>query len=178
MSLRKINDELFVSEDPIVKVGRIELAILKAQARVTPRKRARICAHKSEDDPLHEMLIAMSVDSYIHPHMHLGKTESFHVVEGSVDIIIFDKYGDILDIIDLGEPASGQHFFYRLPEGIFHTLLIKSEYLVMHEVTNGPFARERTILANFAPKETDHLLATQYMKSIRNRVSQFFCSNA
>jgi cupin fold WbuC family metalloprotein len=173
MNLRKINDEVFVAEDAIVKVGREELAFLKSQARANSRKRARICAHRSNDDALHEMLIAISADSYIHPHKHLGKSESFHIVEGVVDVVVFDDYGEIVEIIELGDTASGRNFFYRLSDSAFHTLLIRTDYLVVHEVTNGPFLRDRTVLADFAPPESEPSRAAQYMSTVNARAADF-----
>lgn len=173
MNLKKINDEVFVAEDAIVKVGGEELAFLKAQARGNGRKRARICAHKSNDDTLHEMLIAISSDSYIHPHKHLGKSESFHIVEGIVDVVVFDDHGEIAEIIGLGDAASGRNFFYRLSDSAFHTLLIRTDYLVVHEVTNGPFMRDRTVLADFAPMESEKSEAAQYMLKVNARAAEF-----
>src|SRR5215203_4000505 len=125
MNLRKVNAEIFIAEDPIVQCGDAEIAFLKQCALASPRKRACICAHKSNQDPLHEMLIAISAASYIHPHRHLNKSESFHIVEGSVDVAIFDAAGTLKDVIQLGAPGTGRAFFYRLSESAFHTLLIR-----------------------------------------------------
>lgn len=173
MNLKKINDEVFVAEDAIVKVGGQELAFLKMQARANGRKRARICAHKSNDDTLHEMLIAISSDSYIHPHKHLGKSESFHIVEGIVDVVVFDDHGEIVEIIALGDASSGRNFYYRLSDSAFHTLLIRTDYLVVHEVTNGPFLRDRTVLADFAPAESEKNEAMLYMQQVDARAAKF-----
>jgi len=173
MNLRKVNDEVFVALDPIVKIGGEELTFLKAQAGTNGRKRARICAHKTNDDALHEMVIAISADSYIHPHKHLGKSESFHIVEGVVDVVVFDAAGDIAEIIELGDPASGRNFFYRLSESAFHTLLIRTDFLVVHEVTNGPFIKEKTVLATFAPPEDRVEETGVYMTQIARRAAEF-----
>jgi cupin fold WbuC family metalloprotein len=172
MNLRKISEEVFVAEDSIVRLGDEEIAFLKRQAQANVRKRARICAHKSNDDALHEMLIAMSAVSYIHPHKHLAKSESFHVVEGEVDVVVFDDTGTVVDVIQLGAIRSGRKFFYRLAESAFHTLLIRTEFLVVHEVTNGPFDRNRTVLAPFAPTEDELQEARKYMKRLSDAVAQ------
>ena len=172
MNLRKVNEEVFISEDPIVRFGDEEIVFLKRQAQASPRKRARICAHKSDDEPLHEMVIAISAASYIHPHRHLDKSESFHIVEGAVDVAIFDETGVIVDVIELGAPGSGRCFYYRLSESAFHTLLIRSDFLVVHEVTNGPFARGRTVLAPFAPQEDQAEKAREYMTGVSAQVAR------
>ena len=47
MRIRKINDEVYVADEPIVRVGAREIAFLKEKALLSARKRARICAHRS-----------------------------------------------------------------------------------------------------------------------------------
>jgi len=172
MNLRKVNEEVFIAEDPIVRLGDEEIGFLKRQARANARKRARICAHKTNDDALHEMMIAISAASYIRPHKHIDKSESFHIVEGEVDVAVFDEAGTVVDVIELGAIGSGRKFYYRLSESAFHTLLIRSEFLVVHEVTNGPFDRERTVLAPFAPFEDEADRARDYMKRVSDAVAQ------
>jgi cupin fold WbuC family metalloprotein len=173
VNLRKVNDEVFIALDPIVQIGGEEIAFLKRQARANSRGRARICAHKANDDALHEMVIAIAAESYIHPHRHLGKSESFHIVEGEVDIVVFDEGGKIVDIIDMGTVGSGRKFYYRLSESVFHTLLIRTDFLVVHEVTNGPFLRDKTVLAPFAPSESEPGAARDYMAMVAERAGAF-----
>jgi cupin fold WbuC family metalloprotein len=171
MNLHKINDEVFIARDPIVHFGDEEVEFVKHQARTSPRRRARICAHRSNDDALHEMLIAISSASYIRPHRHVGKSESFHVVDGVADVAIFDESGELTNVIALGPPGSGRAFFYRLSQSAFHTLLIRSDVFVIHEVTNGPFAPERTIVAPFAPPEERIEDARRYMQQLAERIA-------
>ncbi len=173
MNLRKVNDEVFIALDPIVKWGGEEIAFLKRTALASPRKRARICAHNTNEDALHEMIIVISAGSYIHPHRHIGKSESFHIIEGEVDVAVFDDAGAIADVIELGPVGSGRQFYYRLSESAFHTLLIRSDCLVVHEVTNGPFARDRTALAPFAPPEEQQDAARAYMRRVAEQVGEF-----
>lgn len=165
-NLEKLNDEVFVARDGIVRIGPADVQFIKTQAAANRRRRARICAHRSGDDPLHEMLIAIAADSYIPPHKHPGKSESFHIVEGAVDIVVFDDEGEIVEVLELGDPATGKPFFYRLGQSAFHTLLIKNEILVVHEVTNGPFSRSLTILPAWAPPEERLDEARSYMDRV------------
>lgn len=169
-AFRKVSDEVFVADEPIVRLGVEQVAFLKAQARSSRRKRARICAHRSNEDALHEMLIAISADSYIHPHKHTRKVESFHIVEGLVDVVVFDDAGAIVDVVELGDITTGRNFYYRLSDSMFHTLLIHNEFLVVHEVTNGPFVANETILASFAPSESQSGDALAYIANVRRAV--------
>lgn len=170
IELDRVNDEIFVARGTVVSLGAAESSFLKQQALSNPRRRARICVHRANEDPLHEMLIAIAPGSYIHPHKHLAKSESFHIVEGLVDVIIFDDSGSVTKIIKLGEPGSGRGFYYRLSESRFHTLRILSEILIMHEVTNGPFDKSQTVLAAFAPSEMDADATRNYMTRLSNEV--------
>jgi cupin fold WbuC family metalloprotein len=172
MNLRRINDEVFVVEEPIVRLGGEAVTFMKEQALRNPRGRARICAHKSDSELLHEMIIALSATSYIRPHKHVGKCESFHIIEGEVDIAVLDNEGSVIDVVELGAPGSGRNFYYRIPEHVFHTLLIRTEVLVVHEVTMGPFERERTVLADFAPAEDERDRVRQYLDYIRGEAAR------
>jgi len=169
----QINEEVFVAQDSIVHFGDEEIAFVKQQARISPRMRARICAHKMNDDPLHEMLIAMSAGSYIHPHKHFGKSESFHIVEGEVEVVIFDENGRITNVLELGILGSGRKFFYRLSEAKFHTLIIHTDFLVLHEITNGPFVRDNLTLAPFAPTEGEFERVKKYMHTVSEQTLQY-----
>lgn len=173
LDLEKSGDGIFFTREPIVCLGDEALLFLKQQAKASNRKRARICAHRSGKDALHEMLIAISADSYIHPHRHIDKSESFHIVEGFVDVVIFDDAGAVTDIVSLGALGSGRNFYYRLSESRFHTLLIHSEQLVVHEVTNGPFIKNQTELAPFAPREEDREAGLKYMKYLAREVLKY-----
>lgn len=172
MKLRKLSEEVFVAEDAIVRLGQAELDLIRHQAAVSPRRRARICAHRDHSDAVHEMFIAISADSYIHPHKHLGKGESFHIVQGQVDVVVFDDDGELLDVVELGDRGSRKDFFYRLSTSLFHTLLIPADVLVVHEVTKGPFDPQRTVLAPFAPSEHEPEW-TAYMRGVADRVKEW-----
>jgi cupin fold WbuC family metalloprotein len=164
MNLHKVNEEVFVADGP---VGAADIAFLMEQASNNPRKRARICAHANNEDALHEMLIVMCGESYIRPHRHVGKSESYHVIVGEADFVLFDDAGAIVDVIELGALGTGRVFFYRVSNStLYHTLVIRSDFLVVHEVTNGPFDRDQTIPAGFAPAESDVDAVSSYRATI------------
>src|SRR5579864_1112978 len=132
------NSEIYQAQSNIVKINSQDISKLKNTVLETKNKRVRICAHQNSDDVLHEMLIVIAKSSYVRPHKHINKSESFHMIEGQLDVIIFDDEGNILEIIPMGNPASGENFFYRLSTDHFHSLVIKSDFVVFHETTNGP----------------------------------------
>ncbi len=173
LEIKRLNNEVFVVDSPIVFLGEEEINFLTQKAMQNLRRRSRICAHRTSDDPLHEMIIVIASDSYIRPHKHLAKSESFHIIEGLVDIIIFDNDGSITDVISLGNRESGLNFYYRLSDSRFHTMLIHTDILVIHEVTNGPFDKAKTKLASFAPSEENKIAVSDYMEHLLKEVAIF-----
>jgi cupin fold WbuC family metalloprotein len=136
-----------------VQIAGADLVALKAEAAQNPRRRKRICAHPDSADSLHEMFIVHERGCYVRPHKHHGKCESLHVIEGTAEAVFFNEDGSIRDAISLGDIGSGSAFFYRTAEPVYHTLLITSPVFVFHETTGGPFRREDTIFAPWAPTE-------------------------
>jgi cupin fold WbuC family metalloprotein len=152
---------------------RVAGAHLRTLAEISarlPRKRARICLHRSSDTPIHEMVIALGRETYVQPHRHHGKSESFHVIEGRCDVVLFDEAGEISEVISLGEPRSGLPFLYRIATPIYHTLVIRTPFFVIHETTNGPFIAEETEYAAWAPAESDAEEARAYATELRRVV--------
>jgi cupin fold WbuC family metalloprotein len=156
-----------------VRVGRQDVDFLKENAEHNQRKRIRLCAHGSTVDSLHEMFIVHTNDTYVRPHKHLGKSEALHVIEGSVELVTFDDTGDITGITSMGDYHSGLPFYHRLSEPAYHTLLITSDVLVFHEITNGPFDRADTIWAPWAPEQDDPVGGLEYMARLGQAGKKF-----
>ena len=171
MKYKENSPEVLVADEEIVKVARPDIDFLKARVPATLHRRARFCAHKSGGDAIHEMLIVLSRGTYIRPHKHLAKSESFHVIEGAVDVVIFDEAGAVSEVVRMGDYASGKNFYYRLAHPAYHTLILRTENLVIHETTNGPFRREETIFAPWSPVETDVAAAEAFMKKLSASVA-------
>jgi cupin fold WbuC family metalloprotein len=150
LPLKKINDEVYTATEPIVRLDHRAIEFTRECALRNKRGRARICAHRNPEANLHEMIIAITSASYVRPHRHRGKSESFHVVEGDADVVIFSNEGTVEDVVELG---SGANFYYRLDTPRYHTVLPGSPVLVIHETTNGPFDPTQTDWADFAPAE-------------------------
>ena len=136
---------------------------LQTLAAGTARHRVRLCAHQDTADALHEMLIVLDSATYVRPHRHPGKSESFHMIAGALRVVIFREDGEVADVIRMGDYASGRPFYYRLAEPAYHTVLPERERVVFHETTNGPFRREDTEFAPWAPAEENAEAARLYL---------------
>ena len=62
-----------------------------------------------------------------------------------MDVILFDDEGSIERVISMGDLKWGKRFYYRLSKAIYHMLIIRTNFLVFHEATEGPFLREKTV---------------------------------
>jgi cupin fold WbuC family metalloprotein len=153
MNFIKQNSEVFYAQGPIVEVCHDDISKLKELATRVPRRRSRLCAHKSTNDNIHEMLIVHEKDIYVRPHKHLVKGESFHIIDGEVDVVLFDDSGKVTHVITLGAYHLNMSFYYRLDDPVYHTVLIRSDVAVFHETTAGPFRREDTVFAEWSPEE-------------------------
>lgn len=166
MRVRQESEEVVYATEPVVKVGFQDIAMLKDKAGGSVRQRVRLCAHLSVDDSLHEMFIVHTRDTYIRPHKHLNKSESFHVIEGLVDVVMFDDAGNPKEIVYMGDYLSGRLFYYRLAVPVYHTLLIRSDYLVFHEITRGPFNRADTVFASWSPDPNDRESVARFTQKL------------
>lgn len=162
--------EVTVASDDIVCVTAADLAGIRDRATHSARRRARLCAHRTTADPLHEMLICLARETYVRPHRHEGKSESFHIIEGELDVVLFRDDGAVRDVIPMGPYESGRVFFYRLAEACFHTVLVNTPHVLFHETTNGPFDPADTEFASWAPAEGE-ANAAEYMNQLRRNVA-------
>lgn len=168
-----LNSEVLYSKDTITKTNQSDIELLTQRAAHNQRKRIRLCAHASPADRLHEMLIVHEQGAYVRPHKHPGKSESTHIIEGLVDVVVFDDNGQIESVIRMGDYASGRTFYYRMSIPVFHTLIIRSEVIVFHETTNGPFNRADTIFAPWSPEENDSAGCALFMGKLTLAVENF-----
>jgi len=166
MNYTKFNEEVYYTQDTITKVTSDVIDFLKREASNNKRRRVRLCTHKDINDPVHEMLIVHAKNNYVPPHKHLYKSESFHIIEGRLQVIIFHDDGSIREVIQMGDVSSGEILYYRLSEGYFHTVIPLTEWIVFHETTKGPFNPEETIYPIWAPDDNDPVNYARYRKKL------------
>lgn len=162
--------EVLYSKVAVTTVDQSDIELFKQLSLSNPRKRIRLCAHDSSDECLHEMLIVHDHSAYVRPHKHPGKTESTHIIEGLVDVIVFDDGGQIERVISMGDYTSGMTFYYRMAVPVFHTMIIRSDVLVFHETINGPFERGDTVFAPWAPEEGDANSVINFMATLDGKI--------
>jgi cupin fold WbuC family metalloprotein len=173
VNLIKKTADVYMAPGPIASIGQAEIEYLRSELVGNAKGRVRINLHPDSADNLHEMFIAIRPESYIRPHKHPNKSESFHIVYGEVDIVIFEDDGSIARVVALAAGSHSKPFYYRMSKPFFHTLIIRSDVLVVHEITNGPFVRDGTTFADFAPSEDGSMqVIGDWQKELSARVGQ------
>ena len=132
------NSEIFLLSNSI-------LDKLKKLAQNHPYKRARFCLHESLDNKVHEMIIVAHRDGVMEPHRHpSSKPESYHVIEGKLKVLIFNKDGSEKETFVLSHDSHPK--MYRIQGGVWHQPIPLTEWVVYHEVATGPFIKEKDVI--------------------------------
>ena len=155
MKIKPENSEVFYINDSNVMLEKKDFEQLYWDALNSKRHRARYCAHKNKESVLHEMFEIFMQETYLRPLKQVQKSYSYHIIQGCVDIYLFSEHGEVIGIISLGDFQSGKPFYFCAPENVYRTLVTTSEFVLYHEVTTGPFKKEDTLFAPWAPAEND-----------------------
>ena len=142
-------------------------------AKASPRKRFRLCLHRSAEDAIQEMVICVAGPTYFKPHKHpAGRSESYHLIKGRMDVVFFDDDGVPSSLIELEEPGGERPFMYRLSAPIFHFVVPVSPVVIYHETLTGPWSPEDAIVsADFAPEEHDIEGIVRFREDVFKQVS-------
>jgi cupin fold WbuC family metalloprotein len=151
--------EVFRECGSIVEIGPDWLSRLKTSAVESPLGRCRVCVHIDDGAMVQEMILALRQDVLFRPHRHPNRTESFHMIEGALDIVVFNEGGTPVRAVQLAAIGGGKPFYYRLNEALYHAILPRTPLVVFHETTTGPFSRGDTQFADWAPRESSKLRA-------------------
>jgi len=158
---------IFATDD-ILEVGPATVEKLKALAAESPRLQSRLCMHHDVGDTVHEMINACCRGAYIRPHRHPeGKTESYHVIEGSMTVYFFDDEGRVARRLRMGEAGTGATFLYRLSARRWHLPVADSQMVVYHETFRGPFQKDRDVeYAPWSPAWDDREAVHAFLRRI------------
>jgi cupin fold WbuC family metalloprotein len=172
MQIKRISDEVFYAEGEIVTLAAPDLDFLKSQTRSNPRRRARLCTHTGVGDLLHEMIIINVRDTYVRPHKNTNKPKSFQIIEGMMDVVVFDDSGEARSVTRLGSYGSGFPYYFRLHKTCYHTLRTISDLVVFQETTIGPFQPGDTVFAPWAPEDEKRDECARFLERIDRAVDR------
>lgn len=122
------------------------------QARSSERLRMNYNFHKDLSDPVQRLLNALEPWTYIRPHKHTTKEESFVWLRGTLLAVAFNDDGTIRDHAILS-PASGI-LGVEFEENCFHMLTALETGSAVYEIKEGPFVpHTEGSSAPWSPKE-------------------------
>jgi len=176
LTLKRISDEVFYADADIIMLSRADLDFLKAQTLRNPRRRARLCTHTGVADRLHEMLIINVRETYVRPHKNTNRPKSFSVLEGVLDVVVFDDAGNVCRAMRLGAYGSGLPHYFRLHQTRFHTLRTISDLVLFQETTVGPFQPGDTVFAPWSPEDADVAACLAFLSEMDAAVSKLRAS--
>jgi cupin fold WbuC family metalloprotein len=123
-----------------------------SQARTSPRLRMNYNFHPQLSDPVQRLLNALEPWTYIRPHKHTTKEESFVLLRGTILAVSFNDDGSIRDnaILSSSTGILGIEF----EENTFHMLTSLETGSAVFEIKEGPFVpHTEGSSASWAPQE-------------------------
>lgn len=135
------------------RIQATELQGLTVDALRADRGRAYLNTHDSLDADVQRLFIATSRDTYIRPHRHSEphKWEFFVVLEGRIDLLVFDDTGTILERCRLSPKDTRA---VEISPGQWHSYVCCQPGTLALEVKQGAYIRsEGEDLASWSPDE-------------------------
>ena len=122
------------------------------QARTSLRLRMNYNFHPELSDPVQRLLNALEPWTYIRPHKHITKEESFVLLRGTALAVVFNDDGSIRDHAVLSQ-ANGI-LGIEFEENSYHMLTALETGTVVYEIKEGPFVpHTEGSSASWAPQE-------------------------
>ena len=110
-----------------------------AKAQENERLRINYNIHSDLEDPVNRLLNALEPGTVvpIHRHLHPYKNESFVVLRGELDVLLYDDEGQLTERITLN-PKKG-NYGIDIPGEVWHSMEVKEKGTVIYEVKAGPY---------------------------------------
>ena len=115
-----------------------DLHMLAAKAAHAPRLRAHLNVHESLDAPVQRLFIATEPGTYMRPHRHpeAHKWEFFTVLQGRLDLLIFDDAGRVAQRIVMSPGATPA---VEIPPNTWHAYVCMQSGTIGLEVKEGAY---------------------------------------
>ena len=86
--------------------------------------------------------------------------------------------GSIHQIVYLDSNNKDIPFYYRMSKPRFHTLLVDSEFIIFHEITNySHLFKARRIYATFSPHESDTAAVMEFNAYLNHQLAKWSCDD-
>jgi len=148
-------------------ITQADLERVKVNAANAPRKRANLNLHDSLDANVQRLFIATEPDTYIRPHRHSEshKWEMFLVLEGEIDLLIFNDDGE-LTLRTKMSPFDTR--VVEIPSNTWHTYVVQKTGTLAIEVKEGGYEpTPEKDFASWSPAENT-AQASAFLERLRN----------
>ncbi len=149
--IQDIEDGIQQTDAEALCVDHHTLENLRAKLQEHPIQGVQLCMRPNSCSPAPEMIVAHSKHGYIRPHKHQERRESFQMLVGALDLVIFEEGGRVREVVHMDADHCKKSLFTHLTQPVFHTIIIRSEYAVFHESLSGPAEAEDIVYADWAP---------------------------
>ena len=144
LKLKKKNNHVYYAQDYPFLFQWNDINKLIELAREKSVHKLRVCLHKEDKAMVHEMIIMLLKPQRINPHKQEKTTISYHVLEGTAELKLYNDNGKVKYSMNLSSRKSGiQHV--RLEANKFRSIRSISNSFVYLEIANGPFRDSDTI---------------------------------
>lgn len=147
------------------------IANLTDKALSVPRLRTNYNFHQLSDQ-VQRFLNVAARDTYIRPHKHQNpdKTETFIILDGSIQFFLFDDVGNITHSVLISSESGTLGI--DIPPRVWHCFVVLSKSAALFEIKEGPY--DPSIdkhFAEFAPEEYSPQAAS-YLQQLKAHIDQ------
>ena len=141
------------------------IASVTAEAIDSPRGRTNFNFHEL-DEVYQRFLNVLTITTYIQPHMHTSKPETFIVLQGKVGCIIFDELGIVMERHTLS--ADGPVYGIDILPRQYHTIVCLTNKAVCFEGKSGPYNPDTDKnFSSWSPSEKEDE-SREYLELLKN----------
>lgn len=159
-------DQALFNRASLLSVDGTRIAELKTRALTSPTRRFRLCLHATPEDAVQEMIVVHCRDNYSRPHTH-PVAVSILLLEGALDILLFDDEGNVAERIELRPFGQDRPFVAHLKPGRWYMPVCRSPQAVFYEAKAGPFCPDETNRwAPWSPAEDDPAGIANYRRTL------------
>ena len=148
--LTKKNDRVFYANKNPFSITRQQLSLIKELAFFRGVDICRICLHINNKSDIHEMLMMHTQPSSTGPLKQDKTSISYHIIEGELEIKLYDNNGNEVKNYNLNSHSSStiSSHSLRLNANQYRSIHSKSNYTLFLETASGPFKDSDTYWLN------------------------------
>jgi cupin fold WbuC family metalloprotein len=130
------------------------LTELDRKAAASPRLRTNHNLHEVPEASVQRLAVKLRRGTYIRPHRHQTKWELGIVLQGEMDLVLFNDDGLLTERVRMA--PGGSTLLMELPAAQWHSYVCVSEAATFFEVKEGPYdPATSSEFAAWAPVEGD-----------------------